>query len=71
MSQAIDYALLRGTLSQLEKFCRQHYLSAGRCRCTCPLVDACGNHIDDADTLAELCRDAIQDLYAAEQEEEP
>lgn len=67
MTGSVDLALLRSTLSHLEKLCRRHQLPPGRCRCQgCPLEDACAEYLDDCDSLAEFCRDAIRDIYAEE-----
>lgn len=70
MNDDIELALLRGSLERLRHICHKHQLPPGRCRCRgCPLEEACADHLDDADSLADFCSTAIQGIYDRIREE--
>lgn len=59
----LDPLVLILALRRLASVCRRHQLPPGRCRCQgCPLEDACADHLDDADSLAEFCIQAIENI---------
>lgn len=56
---------------QLASFCRRHQLPPGRCRCqSCPLEDLCADYLDDADSLAEFCTQALEELQEEVEEDD-
>lgn len=66
-SEFVELTLLMHTLSRLRATCRKHQLPPGRCRCQgCPLEDACADHLQDADSLAEYFTDAIRNIRESE-----